>query len=251
MSNELIVLTCTLRPKSLVDIRRKDHEVRIKDYEIAIKKWIKFSEMGDFDLLILENSGSAYVLEDLVLSKTNITLIQSEDDLRSSNEGISGGEFYMLKSCLNQEILDKYAFIWKVSGRNFVRNAHDALKRTGCVDVLCDRTFLVRHACDSRMFGMSSTAWIEFLSLDLRFKKKNGGFASSLTFDSMEHLLTFFVANLEFSGGVQRALAASPIFEGFSGSTNKLIVTRRRRILLRLQKPFRPLIHKLLLGVSP
>lgn len=247
---QLIVLTCTIKPTSITQIKRFEPELRLADYTNSINSWLKFVSKRKYDLLIIENSDSVDLLRKFE-SNQNFSIMSVKKDSRSVNEGISGGEFEMLKLGLKDEILDKYEIIWKVTGRNYVSNAEKVLKFDYDSNLMCERNFSPRHSCDSRVFGMKRDSWKEFLSLNPTFRNDKQFNSAPHIFDSMEHLLTIFATNLEFSGGRQTALRNSPIIVGSSGSTNKEIMSRKRRILLRFQKPFRPIIKRLLLGISP
>ena len=247
---ELIVLTCTIKPTSITRTKRLEPELRLADYTNSINSWLKFTSKRKYDLLIIENSDSVDLLRKFE-SNENFSIMPVKKDTRSVNEGISGGEFEMLKLGLTDEILNKYEVIWKVTGRNYVSNAEKVLKFDYESNLMCERNVFPRHSCDSRVFGMKRDTWKEFLGLNPTFRNDKQFNSAPHIFDSMEHLLTIFATNLEFSGGRQTALKNSPIIFGFSGSTNKEIMSRKRRILLRIQTPFRPIINRLLLGISP
>jgi hypothetical protein len=98
---------------------------------------------------------------------------------------------------------------------------------------------------------MKTGLWSKFLELRPIFRPNGFDVTDLAVFDSMEHLLTVFAANIEFAGQIQLPFNQPPLFEGFSGSTNKMITSWKRRLLLKIKKPFRSLIHKMLLGVAP
>lgn len=253
MKRSLIVLTCTVNPSTDVyQTRRFENDLRLRDYKKSIEFWIRFVRRNKkFDLLILENSSSISKLQDYVgeyKSFTNIKFGECQADEISQRQGISGGELRMLKESNDFFNHKDYGFVWKVTGRSRIANVRQVFYSNNGAEILADRVFVPRHALNSRIFGMSPELWEEFTTRNIIF---NEGDIKPGHFESMEHYLTTFALEMEFKGFRQKSFLKTPIFLEFSGSKNKRVDSIKRRFLLVLLNPIRPLLIRLLLGSTP
>lgn len=253
MKRSLIVLTCTVNPSTDVyKTRRFENDLRLRDYKKSIEFWIRFVQRNKkFDLLILENSSSISKLQEYVGDYkllTNIKFGECQPDEISQRQGISGGELKMLRESNDFFDHKDYGFVWKVTGRSRIANIRQVLCSNDRAEILADRVFVPRHALNSRIFGMSPELWEEFTTRNIIFDE---GDRKPGHFESMEHYLTMFALEMEFLGYRQRSFLKTPIFLELSGSKNKSVDSIKRRLLLVLLNPIRPILIKLLLGSTP
>ena len=246
-NSHLVVLTCTVIPQLGSEIKRYSPETRLRDYKISIEKWVSLSDKISLDVLVVENSNSMTNLKSLLAGANRETIrFQSvTTPILSDDEGISKGEFNMLRDSL-VGYLDFYDFIWKCSGRNFPINCNRLLFFNDA-DVIVERFTKPYLSADSRFFGMTSELWREFLSHDPSFSRSDIDPASH-RFNSMEHLLTRFVTDLGFKDKVVACFPEIPIFSEKSGSLNKQIMSRKRTIFLKALNRFRKVLRKIALG---
>ncbi len=260
--DSLVVFTCSVVPQVGENaIKRGGAQERIQDYLSALPPLLEVCGRLSLDTLIIENSGNLNLLKAAIESHLystraltgEIHYLEAPNDYRSAQEGISGGEFSMLLSAKDIICEGSYKYIWKIGGRNFIYNLERILLPKARADIFAERCFVPRHAVSSRIFGMSAEMWSLFLDEKVVFDLFWGseGKFSQATFQSMEHYLTSFITDQEFSGASQLPLRELPIFAGMSGSGNKPLTSRSGKRNIMLTRPFRRIAEKLLLGVSP
>lgn len=260
--DSLVVFTCSVVPQVGENaIKRGGAQERIQDYLGALPPLLEVCGRLGLDTLIIENSGNLDLLKAAIESHLDSTraltgeihYLEAPKDYRSAQEGISGGEFSMLLSAKDIICEGSYKYIWKIGGRNFIYNLERILRPRARADIFAERCFVPRHAVSSRIFGMSAEMWSLFLDEKVVFDLYWGseGKFSQATFQSMEHYLTSFITDQEFSGASQLPLRELPIFAGMSGSGNKPLTSRSGKRNIMLTRPFRRIAEKLLLGVSP
>jgi hypothetical protein len=260
--DSLVVFTCSVVPQVGENaIKRGGAQERIQDYLSALPPLLEVCGRLGLDTLIIENSGNLDLLKAAIESHLystraltgEIHYLEAPKDYRSAQEGISGGEFSMLLSAKDIICQGSYKYIWKIGGRNFIYNLERILRPRARADIFAERCFVPRHAVSSRIFGMSAEMWSLFLDEKVVFDLFWGseGKFSQATFQSMEHYLTSFITDQEFSGASQLPLREFPIFAGMSGSGNKPLTSRSGKRNIMLTRPFRRIAEKLLLGVSP
>jgi hypothetical protein len=260
--DSLVVFTCSVVPQVGENaIKRGGAQERIQDYLSALPPLLEVCGRLSLDTLIIENSGNLNLLKAAIESHLystraltgEIHYLEAPKDYRSAQEGISGGEFSMLLSAKDIICEGSYKYIWKIGGRNFIYNLERILLPKARADIFAERCFVPRHAVSSRIFGMSAEMWSLFLDEKVVFDLFWGseGKFSQATFQSMEHYLTSFITDQEFSGASQLPLRELPIFAGMSGSGNKPLTSRSGKRNIMLTRPFRRIAEKLLLGVSP
>jgi len=252
-NSELIFLTATVR----VDIgntrvKLNNFHDRLESVVSATNSWINFAEATNRDLVIIENSGSLNLVRERLkdVSERFLSLIEAPLDTKSINEGISAGEYGMIKYLIDSQPIDKYQFIWKISGRNYCPNAGRVLCWDGEADIVASRNSWPAHFVNSRLFGMRPEMWRDFTKGEIIFSTEEE-INTPRTFRSMEHYLTQFVLDQEVRQKRQADFPQIPRFTGHSGSTNKLIDNGKRRLILMLINPIRKIIIKLLMGMTP
>jgi len=260
--HSLVVFTCSAVTQVSENVlKRGGAQERIQDYLSALPPLLGVCARLGLDTLIIENSGNLDLLKVAIESHfdsaraltAEIHYLEAPRDYRSAQEGISGGEFSMLLSAKDIICDGRYKYIWKIGGRNFIYNLERILRPKARADIFAERCFVPRHAVSSRVFGMSAEMWSLFLDEKVVFEPHwgSGRHYSQNTFQSMEHYLTSFITDREFSGASQLSLNELPIFAGMSGSGNKPLTSRSGKRNIILTRRFRRIAEKLLLGVSP
>lgn len=251
--NELIALLATVRtdlPKEIV--ARGDQETRFMEIVDATLSWQKFATDAQKDLILLENSDYTNELELEFNQKHNLN-IRVLSVPRSKNarvQGISIGELEMMRHLDQVLDLEMYDFIWKAPGRNFVLNASKVYKWNRTSDMVFARNWRPQHFLNTRTFGMRPRLWRKMVSSDISFTMDFNSVSTSV-FQSMEHFLTQFVLDQEARGMTQTDFSQIPNFAGFSGSTGKIIDSKKRRFALQFVNRIRPFLVKMLLGNTP
>lgn len=252
-SSELIFLTATVKVgPGNTRVKLNNFQDRLESVVSATNLWIKFAEATNRDLVLIENSGNLNLLKERLMdvSKPLLSLIEAPLDTVSLHEGISAGEYGMIKHLIENQPIDEYQFIWKISGRNYCPNAGRVLRWDSEADIVASRNSWPAHLVNSRLFGMKPEIWRDFTKGEIIFSTEEK-FSNPRTFRSMEHYLTQFVLDQEVKGKRQTDFPQIPRFTGHSGSTNKLIDNRKRRLILMLINPLRKIIIKLLMGMTP
>lgn len=250
---ELIVMTCTVKvPAMNFDVKRNNLESRLNDILRAIRSWVLFIERTSRELVLIENSGSIKLISEYLPNNYRrlITLIEAPEDTKSTEQGISAGEYRMIQFLIENYKIEKYSFIWKISGRNYCPNARKIFSWDGNADIVATRNSSPAHFVNTRLFGMKPEVLKEFAEGDIYFNRKDES-ARDKCFTSMEHYMTQFVLDQEVHGRRQVDFPKIPRFTGFSGSTNKIIDNRKRIFVLAFLNPFRRLFVKLLAGNTP
>lgn len=255
MHNHLIILTCTVKTKMTVGMKRSEIGLRLNDYISAINNWSTLSKKLGFQILVVENSNS---IEDLSsnlsnLENPNLKFVQLKEDMRSHHEGNSAGEYQMLKEILDIGILQKETeIIWKITGRLFISNFKQ-LVPTETSDLIVNRFYDPKHIVDTRVIGFSQNEFETLFSMNPLFTlhSKNPSSGDQGSYSSLEHLVTLRVLNSELDGNIVRTMKKVPIFRGHSGTSNKVIDGSLSRIKKQLGNLIRPLILKLLVGSTP
>jgi len=236
-------------------MKRSDIRVRLDDYSYAIGEWSALSKKLGFRILVAENSKS---IEDLRanllhLENQNLGFVQVKEDMRSHHEGNSAGEYQMLKEILDTGVIPTdIEFIWKVTGRLFIRNFNQ-LTPTDCPDLIVNRFYNPIHIVDTRIIGFSQKKFETLFSRNPRFIADRNLIPNGeqSTYSSLEHFITLEALDSEFQGEIVKSMKKVPIFMGHSGTSNKVIdgsVSRRKKQLANF---IRPLIIRLLVGSTP
>ena len=230
--------------------------MRLNDYEESIKKWIDVAKTTNSRILILENSGNMELLEERLKPFLNehIYFFENSADVTSDKQGISGGEFAMLREAL-PFILDipGIEYCWKVTGRLFVEN-YKQISKVRINQVNVNRFYKPFHVLDSRFIGFPKEIFCEIFSQEPEFrtKKFNQHIGINMAnFSSLEEYLTISLTNLECVGLQVVSMRKIPIFSGSSASTNKKLHSSTLFLKLKFLNFIRPIAVKLMGGSSP
>lgn len=257
MHKHCVVLTCTVNPHSDVAVARFEPEVRLNDYITSITKWHTLSIKLNFQVLVLENSNSIELLKSGLPASVvkDIFFHQCEADSDSGKNGISSGEFAMLKESI--AILNKMEdieFCWKVTGRLFVNNFAKLTKPAGN-EMWVNRFYKPRHITDTRFFGIPLTMYSEVFSKNINFAHSKDSSRSLIlqtdNFQTMEDFLTRISLEIEAIGWRAESFYQIPIFEGVSASTGKKLDNWDTKIRIKLANAVRKIAVKMISGSLP
>jgi len=255
VKNHLVILTCTVKTKMTFGMKRSEQSVRLNDYTTSIRAWSELSKKIGFKILVIENSDSLITLQSSLSNLDNpyLEFAQTTEDQRSHIEGNSAGEFQMLKEILDTKLIPaEIEFIWKVTGRLFIRNFR-RLAPIEKSDFILNRLYNPIHLVDTRIICFSPKGFRSLFSQDPKFILDNTLMHNGEkgTYSSFEHFVTLEVLHSEFFGDAILSMKEVPIFMGHSGTSNKEIDGQLSRIKKLFANFFRPLIVKLLVGSTP
>jgi len=256
VSSQLILLTCTVEPSKDVIVARNNADLRLNDYEVAIKKWIELARPHGHKILVIENSGNIDKIKNRcrLVNYPYIYFLASSKDEASQYEGISAGEFAMLREAL--PIIQSFQdvkFCWKITGRLFVEN-FEKIRKSNSTEAVVNRFYSPFHIIDSRIVGFSIEVFRALVSAEPKFRKFNQELplkSKPSTFSSLEEFLTFFLTQRECVGLQVGTMKSIPVFSGTSASTNKKLNSRSLSIKLRVLNTLRPIVLRLLGGSAP
>ena len=256
MSEQLIILTCNIQPNKNVQVLRNEARIRLNDYEESIKKWIGVAKLTDSRILILENSGNMELLKNQLKLPTyeHIYFFETSADVTSENQGISAGEFAMLREAIPFVLgIPGIKFCWKVTGRLFVEN-YKQISNVSLDQTHVNRFYKPFHVVDSRFIGFPKEVFCEIFSKkpEFQIRKYSQKIEMNLSiFSSLEEFLTISLSNLECLGLRVASMQKIPIFSGSSASTNKRLNSNLLFLKLTLLNSIRPIALKFMGGSSP
>ncbi len=256
MSGQLIILTCNVQPSKNVQVLRNEAGMRLNDYADSIKKWIDVAQTTNGRILILENSGNMELLKERLKPFVNehMYFFENSVDVTSDKEGISGGEFAMLREALPTILnIPGIEYCWKVTGRLFVEN-YKQLSKVRMNQVNVNRFYKPFHVLDSRFIGFPKEIFYEIFSQEPEFRTKKDNQqikVNMANFSSLEEYLTISLTNLECVGLQVVSMPKIPIFSGSSASTNKKLDSKTLFMKLKFLNFMRPIAVKLMGGSTP
>jgi len=246
-----------VKPKAEVAVTRRDPDIRLNDYVEAIIKWHGLSTKLNFRILVIENSNSLDRVKEKLPKhiRDSVVFHQSSPDVSSGKEGISAGEFLMMKDSISViEAMKGIDFCWKVTGRLFVTNFLKISKSQNS-QMKVNRFYSPRHIIDTRYFGISFPLYSQVFSQEINFTTKNEPRSSlsleSRTFSTMEDFLTRVCHELEANGNWVQSFNQIPAFEGFSASTGKKLDNFNAKVRIKIANWIRALAIKLIAGSLP
>lgn len=257
MNNHCVILTCTVKPKAEVAIARRDPDIRLNDYVEAIIKWHRLSTKLRFRILVIENSNSLETVKENLPKyiRDDVDFHQSSPDVNSGKEGISAGEFLMMKDSISvMEEMKGIDFCWKVTGRLFVTNFRK-ISNSQKSQMKVNRFYNPRHIIDTRFFGIAFPLYSQVFSQEINFATKihpqSNLSLESRTFSTMEDFLTRVCHELEANGNLVQSFNQIPVFEGFSASTGKKLDSFNVKVRIKIANSIRKLAIKLIAGSLP
>lgn len=249
MAKNLLILTATIAPQTEKSIIRLDKNTRLNDYKIALEFYRKNLD-SNFDILFVENSDSIHLIESDYKSIRKVKFIQAPLDNRSLVSGKSAGEIEMLKFLCLKNYLEKYDYIWKVTGRLVIKNINELVKENTS-DIYVYR-FREAHSCDSRFFGMRYELFCNFASKKISFEENADNMEKRLlnAFQSMEYYLAYFCVQMSEIGLRLSTPIHIPYYVGFGASTGKKLNTIKFRLFFFLTNKLRRFAIRVLGGYT-
>ena len=209
----IVLLTSTINPNSMINLKRSDTNMRLIDYKTSLESWIE--DPNVHQIIYCDNSN--YSLSEFVqLDKSNKVEFLSFDGNKNKMKGKGFGELEILDYVIrNSKVLLESDIIIKVTGRLYVRNIDHMLTRLDLIksfDVICDLRSDLTWA-DTRLFICNKNFIREFL---LFFKEK----IDEKEGHTFEHIFASATHRAISYGKKWHFLTFSPIFEGFSATSN-------------------------------
>lgn len=211
-SDICLLLTATISPKNVPNLKLVDPVQREDQYNKAINKWCKLG----YSLVFCENSNfkSSKIEETLKLSNIRHEYIKFETKISEFGKGHGEAEIFKY-AFEHSDILRASETICKVTGRYFVRNANSILRNATLnrnVWVSCNLTNNLRWA-DSRFFLFKNEFYARYLLS--AFEKLNEH--SGIYF---EHVLAKGIHRCIADNNGWMLLNEYPQYEGVSGTRN-------------------------------
>lgn len=236
---------------------RNQKEVRLRDYQLSIIWWLKRAKSLGLRVIIADNTNG---IEEIKANIPPLLLpvgeyFQCGEDLESKNLGNSRGEARILKEVVNNYKFSETDFIWKVNGRLVIRNFSSIINKRTNEDMIINHFFHPEHLTDSRFFGGTPEVFKRaFLTNSLPGRSICDGKEhpnSNPYMRNMETFLSYVVLSIEESGGIVRGTKVVPIYQGFSATTNKRLLTKKLLIKLSVINLLRGFAIRLLGGYGP
>ena len=157
----VLLLTACIDPRNVIAVGRRDITIRLEDYKLALRAWLKDCNIKK--IVFCENSG--HDLEELRniyhnenRYNTQVEFLSFEGQNFPSHLGKGYGEMGIISYAIqNSQLISRGIYVLKVTGRLYIPNIGDLLKRIDFrqrVDIYCD---LRRNltSSDSRLFCAS------------------------------------------------------------------------------------------------
>ena len=205
-----ILLTGTIKPKNVPDLKRVNFLEREEDYYLAIKKWMTL----EYPIIFVENSGYKSVkIQSLFEDRKDCEYIQFKSEV--SHLGKSHGEAEIIKFAFDfSKLLIASELIVKSSGRQYISNSHKMILSTSeeNVFVLCWLKQYMRYA-DSRFFIGKKDFYLHYLIKELQNINESKGIY-------LEHVLAKAIHRCIADDNMWALPKEYPVCEGISGTEN-------------------------------
>ncbi|WP_339660427.1 hypothetical protein [uncultured Polaribacter sp.] len=217
-----ILLTATIAPHNVPDLKRTDSAQRENDYIEAIKFYLQFN----LPIIFCENSNtkSETILEILKSSKIKFEYLTFKSQL--SIEGKGKGEAEILSyAFLNSTIIKTSTSIVKITGRYKVMNFLNQINNINNGFIYVNLTNNLNYS-DSRFFILNNFFYDYYLSLNFnKINEKKGLF--------MEHALLTSTLNYIADFNKWSLLNQKTIYEGVYGTDNTKYYNSMLKLLLK------------------
>jgi len=204
-----ILLTATITPNNVPNLKRIDKEQREDDYIEAVKFYLQFN----LPIVFCENSNtkSKRILEILKTSKTKFEYLTFVSKM--SIEGKGKGEAEILTyAFLNSDIIKNSTNIVKITGRYKVRNFLKQIKNIHKDSIYVNVTTNLCYA-DSRFFILNNFFYDNYYAISLKKIDENKGVF-------MEHVLLSATLNYIADFNKWSLLNEKSIYDGVYGTDN-------------------------------
>lgn len=157
----VLLLTACIDPRNVIAVGRRDITIRLEDYKLALRLWLKDSNIKK--IVFCENSG--HDLKELQniyhnenRSNTQVEFLSFEGQSFPAHLGKGYGEMGIVSFAVqNSQLISPDIYVLKVTGRLYIPNIGDLLKRidwSQSLDIYCDLRRNLTSA-DSRLFCAS------------------------------------------------------------------------------------------------
>jgi hypothetical protein len=215
MNKYCLLLTATITPQSVPNLKRINPLEREQDYLDALKKWVKIG----IPIVFCENSNTHSDIIDAFLKESQISFEYLTFQTLYSSLGKSSGEAEIINHALvNSVLLNKSEYIIKVTGRYFVSNFIEQIEQIAQINQSSDCMVFanihdyLRYA-DSRFFIGNQLFWKKYLTDKMKLiDEKNNIY--------MEHSVARAIHLAMSDGNNWALLPCFPIYEGVYGTLN-------------------------------
>jgi len=216
-----ILLTGTIAPLNIPNLKRLDHKEREQDYYNAIEKWMSLS----FPVVFIENSSyESKSISSLFENRPNCEFIQFVSSASYLGKGHGEAEIISYGFKVSK-ILRKSIYIIKSSGRQYISNTTNIIEsiKGDELFVVCWLKRYMQYA-DSRFFVAKKDFFIMYLSKEMTLiDEKNDIY--------FEHVLARAVHRSIADGKLWLPPVEYPICNGISGTENLRYRTDLKSIL--------------------
>jgi hypothetical protein len=153
----IVLLTACVNPGNVVNVVRRDPDVRAGDYSRALRKWIRVNEIDG--VVFCENSGADLTpIKELATAVGHTAQVEflsfnGQDFDPSLGKGF--GEMNIIRYAIDHsQLISDSQFVVKVTGRFFITNIRSivrAIRRSDGIELFCDLRANLTSA-DSRVF---------------------------------------------------------------------------------------------------
>ncbi|NID11658.1 hypothetical protein [Fibrivirga algicola] len=216
-----ILLTGTIAPTNIPNLKRLDHKEREQDYYKAIEKWMSLN----YPVVFIENSGyESKSINSLFESRPDCEFVQFVSSVSYLGKGHGEAEIINYGFEMS-EILCKSVYIIKSSGRQYISNTTTIIEsiKSSKLFVLCWLKRYLQYA-DSRFFVAKKDFFTSYLSKEMALiDEKNDIY--------FEHVLARAVHRSIADGELWLPPIDYPICYGISGTENLKYRTDLKSIL--------------------
>ena len=239
--NICLLLTATINPINVPFLKRKDLTLREKDYLDSMKKWLRHK---DINIIFCENSGYDLFKFKKVIEESNhnyVELLSFNGNDEAKIYGKSYCELTLMEYAIKNSIFLKNCdFIFKCTGRNYVKNFSSILKwkkKNNDIFILVNLGKFLKQS-DSRFFGFRLDFFYKYLIKYKSFIDDNRGFF-------IEHAISRSTLEAIIDGNNWSPLPYWPRYEGTSGTFN---ISIRQNFFKFLKSSLRHKIYRYLIA---
>lgn len=220
--NKCILLTATIAPHNVPNLKRIDKEKREKDYYDAINYYLQFN----IPIIFCENSNTKSDAIISLLENNNIEYEYLSFLSSKSKDGKGAGEAEIFKYAFqNSEIIKRSNHIIKITGRYKIRNFKNLIFNVSKNTIYVNLTKNLKYS-DSRLFILTHHFFSHYLSKNLEnINEKNERF--------MEHVLLSSTLQYISDENNWNLLNEKVIYEGVYGTDNTIYKNNFFSILIK------------------
>jgi len=205
-----ILLTATIAPYNVPNLKRVDKEQRENDYIEAIKFYVQFN----LPIVFCENSNTKSEMILDVLNNSNIKFEYLTFKSKKSIEGKGKGESEIIcHAFLHSNIIKTCDNIIKITGRYKIKNFLKQIKNIKTNSIYVNITNNLNYS-DSRFFILNKKFYDDYFSVNFkRIDEEKGVY--------IEHVLLSSTLSYVSDFNEWNLLNQKTIYEGFYGTDNR------------------------------